>query len=190
MNKKGFTLIELLVVVLIIGILAAIALPQYQKAVMKSRLMGHLTTVRSLVQAVEMFYMSTGRNPSSLDDVESLDVALPPGGILRYDGEGGTSGDAEYVLESQKIRYVIALSNSPSDKGGLVYVQLDSPQQNTMEFQMTTAENYARKQYIKPGEGKCFAKKANATALSVCKTLCYDYYTPQSSIGVLCNVRL
>ena len=72
--KQGFTLIELLVVVLIIGILAAVALPQYEKAVAKSRAVQAITLVKSLGQAAENYYLANGSYPTKFDQ---LDVDIP-----------------------------------------------------------------------------------------------------------------
>ena len=72
-NKQAFTLIELLVVVLIIGILAAVALPQYEKAVEKSRGAQALTLMAAMNKAIQVYYMSNGAYPQSFDEL-SIDM--------------------------------------------------------------------------------------------------------------------
>ena len=83
-NKKAFTLIELLVVVLIIGILAAVALPQYEKAVERSKSAQAVTLLKSVYQAAEEYYLANGTWPTSVSD---LSVAPPWTGTTRWYSE-------------------------------------------------------------------------------------------------------
>ena len=74
MKNKAFTLIELLVVILIIGILAAIALSQYQKAVEKAKAAKTISNIRALAQAEKIYFMTNGKYATSFND---LDLTIP-----------------------------------------------------------------------------------------------------------------
>lgn len=79
LRKQGFTLVELLVVVLIIGILSAVALPQYTKTVEKARASEAVSTIYALEKAIDLWVLANGF-PSTDNDTmikdDELDISF------------------------------------------------------------------------------------------------------------------
>ncbi len=112
MQKEGFTLIELLVVVLIIGILAAVAVPQYQVAVAKSRLTQALVMLKSIKDAQQVFFVTNSYYAPTL---EELNIDLP-----------GCTLDTEESTQSGTI--TDNFYSCPNDIQFLIHVNTANPQ--------------------------------------------------------------
>ena len=115
-NNKGFTLIELLVVVLIIGILAAIALPQYLKAVAKSRASEALMLTKNIKDAEDRYALA--HNGGYTGDYGTLDITFNS-----TDRTGCTT--AANTMCTSTYKYVISSTNAnvvatPADDRGVV----------------------------------------------------------------------
>ena len=114
-NNKGFTLLELLVVVLIIGILAAIALPQYKKAVIKSRFAKVKSNVHTLVSAIERYYLIHNAYPVGLA-VLDVEVKNKDDEYYYTNTIGDVGGEIRNKYGKSMLNYYIALDeNNSSD---------------------------------------------------------------------------
>jgi prepilin-type N-terminal cleavage/methylation domain-containing protein len=85
--RRAFTLVELIVVVIILGILAAVGIPQYRKAMERARgaeayaALGHIQEAEKVYYATNENYLSSA-NPLKMTDLEEqkLDMSLPQSG--------------------------------------------------------------------------------------------------------------
>jgi len=100
MKNKGFSLIEIMVVIAIIGILLAIALPAYDKQMLKSRRADAKTTLLALSQLQETFNMNYGNSYASslLDAAASGGLDCDNKGLCKQVGGNAVTPDGHYTL--------------------------------------------------------------------------------------------
>ena len=137
-GRLGFTLIELLVVVIIVGILAAIALPQYQKAILRSKFAGLLVSINAIRQAQQVYYLANGNYATSLED---LDISVD-GTVYAY--TENSNSNAECVAQAGATR-----------TGVYIRCVLYVPKKRELTNNIVTLE-----MDVATGAKRCYAKQA------------------------------
>ncbi len=177
-HLAAFTLIELLIVVLIIGILAAVAVPQYQKAVDKARVSELFALVKNLKVQQEVFFLQNGYYAK---DCEELGADLP-GGFEQT--EDGNYGSKQYLLDKGPFEIILGCANRQNNKSdfsrvfGKLREKNDSLSVNIEQyFNHLTNDSQAGKE----NRAFCSAVNKDARSLAVCKSLGKEVLTQGKS---------
>lgn len=116
-NKNGFTLIEVLVVVLIIGILGAIALPQYMISVERARVTSNMSVLKPIYDSALQYYSFNDEFPDSL---KKLPVSLPES--YSVSGLTATADDGSCIVSIDSANKAVTMECGKGDTAEYKFV--------------------------------------------------------------------
>ena len=123
-NKKGFTLLELLVVVLIIGILAGIALPQYQRAKEKTIMTEGMQLAKQILEANIRYYLING---DYTNDIRNLDIEFS--GEIKKRNSIYRVDTNNFVISSggSEPKEIVVIQRVPYGERYFIYIHSNKP---------------------------------------------------------------
>ena len=129
MNRKGFTLIELLIVVVIIGILAAIAIPKFANTKQKAIVASMKSDLRNLVTAQEAFFSDNANYAGATSATTQTNAATGAGGVVVFTPSSGNVLTLTYIDAAgwKATMTNPAVTGTPSNCGIYVGVAANSP---------------------------------------------------------------